>query len=453
MKRKSLLTLALCLLIAFSTVLAACGGDSDNGDETTARPRKTTERTEATTAATTAPMVTATDLVPQIDKADTNQILSRLTKPLTVNIDENTTIDLQYQGWPTVCKGEDGTLYAEASARVLHVDPFGVVVFYESHDNGKTWSEPSIVYDSPLDDRDAGIVYLGNGKILVSWFTNLGQSYIDGDLSSWRNSNKISDEQEDAYIARFNQLPLSERQNGSYVILSEDYGKTWGEPIQVPVSAPHGPTLGKDGKLYYLGTAHNASAAGFSSFNGSRYLYVISSADGGRTWREVSALEKPTTSFDFCEPYIIQLTDGSFIAAIRVAIALHDTTDPTQGMCTFTATSKDGRNWTSMARVSENMWGGPPHLLQLSNGVVLLTYGCRITPTCSIRYRLSYDGGKTWSSEELLTPAHNPNNNDMGYPSTVELEDGTLLTAYYQTYRTDGYCSFLYTTWKLVEQE
>jgi len=45
----------------------------------------------------------------------------------------------------------------------------------------------------------------------------------------------------------------------------------------------------------------------------------------------------------------------------------------------------------------------------------------------------------------------------MGYASTVELSDGSLLTAYYQKYRegdkVDKKTSFLYTKWTLPERK
>jgi sialidase-1 len=38
---------------------------------------------------------------------------------------------------------------------------------------------------------------------------------------------------------------------------------------------------------------------------------------------------------------------------------------------------------------------------------------------------------------------------DLGYPSTVELSDGSLLTVYYQKYAGDEKCSILQTRWRL----
>ena len=446
MTKRKLLTSVICLLLMFSLVFVACDGD-DGDDMIPQATTQPTERTEATTAATQPPMVNATNLQPTILARNTNRVLSRLDPPLTVNIDDETTIDLKYQGWPTICKGEGSTLYAAASARVLHVDPFGVVVFYESHDNGATWSEPKIIVDSPIDDRDAGIVYMGEGRILVSWFTNDGQSYIDGDLSSWRDNSKITDEQEKAYVKSFNKLPAEERQAGSYVMLSEDYGKTWGEPVAVPITAPHGPSLAQDGRtLIYFGTPQNTSLGGFSNFRGGN-LYVIKSIDYGKTWQHMATLPNPQYNYTYCEPHAIQLTDGTYLGAIRV----HTNVGANDGMSVYITRSQNGRDWTTSKPMDmEKALGGPPHLLQLKSGVVLLTYGYREDP-CGTRYRLSYDGGKTWGEEVILCKSDTPKNGDLGYPSTIELDDGTLITAYYQYFRSDSYASFLYTKWTLTE--
>jgi hypothetical protein len=43
--------------------------------------------------------------------------------------------------------------------------------------------------------------------------------------------------------------------------------------------------------------------------------------------------------------------------------------------------------------------------------------------------RVSDDQGKTWSRPKVLISAPGPM--DSGYPSTVEMDDGTLVTAYY----------------------
>ena len=62
----------------------------------------------------------------------------------------------------------------------------------------------------------------------------------------------------------------------------------------------------------------------------------------------------------------------------------------------------------------------------------------------------SYDGGKTWGEVITISTCANPNDWDLGYATTAELEDGSLITTYYQKAENDKFCSLLYTTWKLV---
>jgi hypothetical protein len=75
------------------------------------------------------------------------------------------------------------------------------------------------------------------------------------------------------------------------------------------------------------------------------------------------------------------------------------------------------------------VWGLPSHLLRLRDDRLLMTYGYRRKPFGN-QARISTDHGKTWS--EPITVSGDGANGDLGYPSTVELQDGTLLTAWYE---------------------
>ena len=78
-----------------------------------------------------------------------------------------------YIGWPTVAKDEKGVIYVVASGhRLGHVCPFGKNYMFKSYDNAKTWEGPIIINDTLYDDRDAGILPLGDGKMILSWFIN-----------------------------------------------------------------------------------------------------------------------------------------------------------------------------------------------------------------------------------------------------------------------------------------
>lgn len=58
-----------------------------------------------------------------------------------------------------------------------------------------------------------------------------------------------------------------------------------------------------------------------------------------------------------------------------------------------------------------------------------MTYGYRRKPFGN-QARLSVDGGRTWGA--AVTISSDGMSGDLGYPSTVELADGELLTVWYE---------------------
>jgi hypothetical protein len=71
----------------------------------------------------------------------------------------------------------------------------------------------------------------------------------------------------------------------------------------------------------------------------------------------------------------------------------------------------------------------PAHLLRLRDGRILLTFGIRCKGFFGIGARMSKDDGKSWGAPEFLVNYEAVA--DGGYPSSVQLEDGTIVTAYY----------------------
>ena len=88
-----------------------------------------------------------------------------------------------------------------------------------------------------------------------------------------------------------------------------------------------------------------------------------------------------------------------------------------------------------------------PHLMRHSSGAIICSYGRREEPFGQ-RVLISYDDGKTWSKDAELRSNFEW---DMGYPCSVELADGSILTVYYQRLPGDVGNSFLYTRWTLDE--
>ena len=73
-----------------------------------------------------------------------------------------------YFGWPTVARLGDGSLLVGASGlRRTHICPWGRSVVCRSEDGGQSWGEPVVVNNTPLDDRDVGLVSLGWLRIVT----------------------------------------------------------------------------------------------------------------------------------------------------------------------------------------------------------------------------------------------------------------------------------------------
>lgn len=78
-----------------------------------------------------------------------------------------------YFGWPTAAKLQNGKIAVAASGfRIQHVCPFGKAVMVLSDDGGETYTLPAPIIDTPLDDRDSGILPFGENGVMVTSFNN-----------------------------------------------------------------------------------------------------------------------------------------------------------------------------------------------------------------------------------------------------------------------------------------
>ena len=198
-------------------------------------------------------------------------------KPICVEKD-------RYIGWPTVCRLANGDILAVFSGdRDEHVCPFGKVQMVRSTDDGETWSASVTIANGPIDDRDAGIVQLPDGEILVTYFTSIAyrtKKFLSTDWPRtsdqywWRrHDEKISDKVRAAAL-------------GNWAVRSRDNGKTWSKPEKLALKGqtPHGPILLKDGSLFQIGRSFTASRIGTSE-KGFTIVSAERSTDGGRTWQ------------------------------------------------------------------------------------------------------------------------------------------------------------------------
>ena len=117
------------------------------------------------------------------------------------------------------------------------------------------------------------------------------------------------------------------------------------------------------------------------------------------------------------------MKDGRILAHIRVQRGKEN-----KMFTIYQSESADlGKTWSTPRPILPRLGGAPPHLFRHSSGLLLCTYGHRETPY-GIRVMFSRDEGTTWDVGYELYEGCSP---DLGYPSTVELTDGSLLTVFY----------------------
>lgn len=324
-----------------------------------------------------------------------------------------------YHGWPTLARRKNGQLLLVCSGgREEHICPFGRVELIVSNDNGATWGWPRVLLDGDSDDRDAGVLVTSRGTLLVTTFTSLAyeralqtaEKKKPGEPGAWPA------ERLQLWQAAHNRLTAEQRQAelGQWMIRSTDGGVTWSPRYASVVNSPHGPIELADGRLLY---------AGKELWTGDRRTGVCESLDDGRTWRWLAAIP-PRPNDDaasFHELHAVEAADG------RILVHIRNHNKANAGETLQSESTDGGKTWSVPQAVG--VWGLPSHLLKLRNGNLLMTYGYRRQPFGN-QARVSRDNGRTWS--EPLTISADGSGGDLGYPSTVELDDGTLLTAWYE---------------------
>jgi hypothetical protein len=343
-----------------------------------------------------------------------------------------------YHGWPTLARRRNGQLLLVCSGgREAHVCPFGRVEWMRSNDQGKTWTWPQVLLDSAIDDRDAGVVETSRGSILVTTFTSLAfepilqqaESRPAADAQAWPKEKLAR------WRAARDRLDRSQRLKdlGVWMLRSSDGGVTWSARYDCLVNSPHGPITLADGRLLYAGK-HLWRAP---ERNG-----ACVSSDDGESWQWLGSIpaRKGDDPKQYHELHAVEAADGRILAHIRN----HNSANNLETL--QTESSDGGKTWSEPRSIG--VWGFPSHLLRLKDKRILMTYGHRRRPLGN-QARISTDHGRTWS--EALIISDDGVSSDLGYPSTVELEDGSLLSVWYElTKESRGKAVLRQAKWRIV---
>jgi len=377
----------------------------------------------------------------------------KVTAPTRV-VCENPESMFNYFAWPTVTRLPDGRLAIYASGmRTRHVCPFGKVTVCYSEDDGKTWTKPEILVNTPLDDRDAGVAVSGN-RVCLTTFNNTIAFQL-GITESEPMSPKIKAAALE-YLHSVDAESAEKKYLGSLYLISEDGGVTFGEPKKVPVTAPHGPCVNVDGKFLYVGRRMMAiKDAGAADGENKDEIQCYLENESGE-FEFLSAIDNivPKTEAEWelsCEPHATVLPSGKIIVHIRAQRFIPE--NSFRGWEDFTlyqsVSTDGGKTFSKPEALLPTLGGAPAHLYRTKNGTLISSYAFREyvdhskpSAVCAL---ISRDDGESWTPYYICAGEHSW---DMGYPATVEKEDGTLFTIFYD-HKGDGPAVIKAVDWEL----
>jgi hypothetical protein len=341
-----------------------------------------------------------------------------------------------YHGWPTLARRGNGQLLLVYSGgREAHVCPFGRVELMRSHDNGTTWTWPQVLLDSPIDDRDAGVVETARGSILVTTFTSLAfePGLAQAEARKPEDTQAWPKEKLERWRAARDRLDRRQRQKelGVWMIRSTDGAVTWSARYDCLVNSPHGPVRLSDGRLLY---------AGKSLWKNPRRNGVCVSTDDGQKWAWLA--EVPTRKGDDAKDY--HELHAVETANKRLLVNIRNHNRANVGETLQTESADGGKSWSEPRAIG--VWGHPSHLLRLKDGRLLMSYGHRRKPLGN-QARVSDDHGRTWSGPLIISD--DGASGDLGYPSTVQLDDGSLLTVWYELLKGHKHAVLRQAKWRL----
>ncbi|MFH0796169.1 MAG: sialidase family protein [Candidatus Omnitrophota bacterium] len=300
--------------------------------------------------------------------------------------------------WPNLTLMPDGALVATIFGEPTHGRWEGDAECWVSRDDGRVWSFLGVPAPHKKGTNRmnvaAGLTRSGVFVVLCSGYTNIpprpplgepGELYEGTGLEPW-------------------------------VCRSEDGGKSWTQTrgLTIPSQLSHAVPFGDIIQL----TDNHLAVSCYSLHSDDKdrcSAWIFFSEDDGRTWGNSC----PIAVGNYDETGLLYLGDGRLLAASR--------TNCPHPLLEIFVSEDNGQTWTCRGPVS--LPGQiPAHLCRLKDGRILLSYGVRNPGMLGVCARVSCDGSLTWSAPLVLFSTDYV---DGGYPSSVQMGDGTIVTAYY----------------------
>ena len=328
----------------------------------------------------------------------------------------------QYTAFPHVIRLDgDELLMAFRQAPVWpegirHTHPRSVVTVIRSYDLGQTWDLDNAGQLGAGGGQEFAPIYLGDGKVAGVMACHEVAPEHEGERAGLPHEHQ-------------HEYPF--KTPGSFWVRSHNFGFTW-RPDQVTMIAPNSqacgaPILTDEGALLCPVYQLIADDQTISSA-------LYRSDDLGETWSGPVIIASDKATGDFCEPSLMELEPGHILAMHRIERA--------KEYFWSNHSADGGRTW-SEPTPTDILSGACPRLLKLRDGRLVLTFGRRSAPH-GIRAAISADGGQTWGDKEYIL--REGANWDLGYTSSIELDDGQIFTATYM--QRQGITGIVGTFWR-----
>jgi len=298
---------------------------------------------------------------------------------------------------------------AKWRGRPTHADPTTRMSMLRSRDGGRTWFGQQTV--DTTGGNGCAVMRLSDGTLLANAYHHVFAPTEDAARLPKRPRRETLD-----------WMGMTMVGGGVYMTRSWTDGYAWDplwrveEPADWPDICCHGAPLELAGGELLLPVSAGRTADSQS------LGMVLRSRDRGATWREPALItDDAPADIHFHETRLALCPSGRVVAMHRTP----------EGNYWQNFSTDEGRTWS--ASTETPIWCGgssPPNVLVLRDGRLLLTRGYRREPF-GIRAYLSEDEGATWDVDNKIVLRDDGPDRDIGYPNTLELDNGRLLTIYY----------------------
>lgn len=326
-------------------------------------------------------------------------------EPERVSLFEMGEAGSKYYRIPALTKAKDGSLVAIADKRG---DALGdlpniiTIVSKRSTDNGKTWSDMSIVAQGDTvtqcgygdavviaDEKEGNLVavFSGNNGLWASNENNLSRTYTSTSTDNGQSWTPIVDITDQVYGGVYGKGTRHGLFTGSGSGIQLKHGKHAGRMILV------------------------VAARNDASWGGTMSNYAVYSDDGGKTWQ----VSKNAACTNGDEAKVVELANGNILMSIR---------NRAKGHRLFSLSSDGGETW-SEPKLNETILDPACNgdiIAYTHGGKNLLLHSLPASPTTreNVTIYVSEDNGETWTAKRRIYNGYS------AYSSLQVLDDGTI---------------------------